>query len=91
MLTSVRALSVVVGSAALGAAYRAYLVAMLFPLDVVPVVPLLWLTGSVVGRGLVGQVVRADTHKLIVTVGLILNVPNTFFAAAYSLGALIGD
>jgi hypothetical protein len=44
MITSVRALSVVVGSAALGGDYYAYLVAVPFPPDVVRVVPLLWLS-----------------------------------------------
>jgi hypothetical protein len=91
MITSVRALSVVVGSAALGGAYRAYLLATPFPPDVVRVVPLFWLTASVVGWILVGQALRVDTRKLAATVGLILNIPNTFFAAAYSLAALMGD
>jgi hypothetical protein len=49
MITSVRALSVVVGSAALGGAYRAYLLDTPFPPDLVRVVPLLWLAGSVAG------------------------------------------
>ena len=91
MITSVRALSVVVGSAALGGAYRAYLLATPFPPDVVRVVPLLWLTGSVVGWILVVQALRLDTRKLAATVGLMLNVPNTLFAAIYSLAALMGD
>jgi hypothetical protein len=91
MITSVRALSVVVGSAALGGDYYAYLVAVPFPPDVVRVVPLLWLAGSVAGWILVVQTLQLDTRKLASTVGLILNVPNTFFAAIYSLAALMGD
>ena len=91
MITSVRPLSVVVGSAALGCGYRAYLVATPFPPDVVRVVPLLWLAGSVAGWMLVVQALRLDTHMLAATVGLMLNVPNTLFAAIYSLAALMGD
>ena len=91
LITSVRALSVVVGSAALGGAYRAYLTATPFPPDVVRVVPLLWLAGSVAGWILVVQALRLDTRKLAAIVGLILNVPNTLFAAISSLAALMGD
>jgi hypothetical protein len=91
MTTSVRALSVVVGSAALGGAYRAYLQATPFPPDIVRVVPLLWLAGSLAGWILGFQALQLDTRKLAATVGLILNLPNTFFASAYSLGALMGD
>jgi hypothetical protein len=91
MITSVRALSVVLGSAALGAAYRAYLLATPFPPDVVRVVPLLWLAGSVAGWILLIKALQLDTGKLATAVSLILNIPNTFFAAAYSLGALMGD
>jgi hypothetical protein len=91
MITSVRALSVVVGSAALGGAYYAYLVAVPFPPDVVRVVPLLWLAGSVAGWILVVQALRLDTRKLAAIVGLILNVPNTLFAAIFLLAALMGD
>ena len=80
-----------VGSAALGGAYRAYLLATPFPPDIVRVVPLLWLAGSAAGWILGVQALQLNTHKLAAIVGLILNLPNTFFAAAYSLGALMGD
>jgi 4-hydroxybenzoate polyprenyltransferase len=91
MTTSVRALLVVLGSAALGGAYRAYLRATPFPPDVVRVVPLLWLAGALAGWILGFQALQVERRKLAAIVGLILNLPNTFFALAYSLGALMGD
>ena len=91
MVRGVRALSVVVGSAALGGVYFAYLVAEPFPPDIVRLVPLLWLAGSVAGWMLLERALRLDTRKLPAIVGLILNVPNTLFAAIFSLAALMGD
>ena len=89
MFWSVRALSVVVGSATLGAGYYAYLLSEPFPPDVVRVVPLLWLAGSVTGWILVGTALRLDTRRLAAIVALILNVPNTLFAAIFSLAAVM--
>ena len=91
MITTVRALLVVVGSAALGVAYVRYLRATPFPPDIARIVPQLWLAGSVAGWILGVRALRNDTSKLAAIVALIFNVPNTFFAAAYAFAALMGD
>jgi hypothetical protein len=54
-------------------------------------VPLLWLAGALAGWILGFQALQVERPKLAAIVGLILNLPNTFFALAYSLGALMGD
>ncbi len=86
-----RALCVVAGSGALGALYYDYLRSHPFPPDAVRIIPLLWLAGAVVGWVLGVIAVRADTWKIPAALVLILNVPNTFFAAMFALAALMSD
>jgi hypothetical protein len=59
-----RAVAVVVGSAAVGGAYKAYLGSVPFPPDFVRAVPLIWLAGSIGGSMLVVQALRLDTSRL---------------------------
>jgi hypothetical protein len=84
-----RALLVIVGSAVVDALYFAYLRSEPFPPDFVRVVPLLWLAGCAIGWTLVVASLRFDSRKLRALVALILNVPNTLFAAIFSLAAVM--
>ena len=91
MNKSLRALYVVAASATVGALYYDYLRSERFPPDVVRIIPFLWLAGAAAGWILGAIALRADTWKIRPALVLILNVPNTFFAALFALAALMSD
>jgi hypothetical protein len=84
-------LHVVVGSALVGALYNTYLDSEPFPPDIVRVVPVLWLAGCATGWVLALASLRVSNSKRPALAALFLNVPNTLFAAIYSLAAIMGD
>lgn len=86
-----RALLVVIASAAVGVAYFAYLNAVDFPPTVARLVPLLWLATAVGGWILGARGMREAAGKAAAIASLVLNVPNTVFAALFAIGALLGD
>jgi hypothetical protein len=89
--TSSRALSLVVGSGALGAAYYAFLQYTPFEPDIIRVVPFVWLVGVIWGWTFAVMALRVDARKLGAVIALILNIPNTGLAAIFALAALMGD
>lgn len=86
-----RSLAVVVGSMLVGALYFDYLRSEPFPPDIVRAVPFVWLAGCAMGWILAVAALRSETRKLPAVAGIILNVPNTLFAAMFSLAAVMGD
>ena len=91
MTAGARALLLVIASAALGAAYYAYVSSVDFPPALARVVPLLWLATAVAGWFIGVRAIRVGAGKAAAIAGLALNVPNTAFAVLFGLAALMGD
>ena len=85
-----RALLQVLGSAVLGAVYFLYLNAEPFPPDIVRLVPIVWLAGAVVGGVLAARALRSSNNRMAAGLALALNIPNSIFAAVFSMAALMG-
>ena len=85
-----RALLVVTASSAVGLVYFAYLTAVRFPPDIVRLVPLVWLAACLVGWVTSVRALRSNEGKLLTIAALVLNVPNTTFAAIFFVAALMG-
>lgn len=85
-----RALLLVLGSAVLGAVYFLYLNAEPFPPDIVRLVPIAWLAGTVVGGVLAARALRSSDNRMAAGLALALDIPNLVFAALFSMGALLG-
>lgn len=85
------AVAVTMISAMVGAGYYAYLVGHPFPPDVARLVPAFWLLGVAIGFALAVDAIRASSGRHLGIVGLILNIPNAWFAAMFALAALLGD
>jgi hypothetical protein len=91
MSNGMRALLVVLGSAVWGAVYYSYLKAEPFPPDIVRLVPIVWLAGAVVGGVRAAGALISNNNRVAAGLALALDIPNSFFAAAYSMAALMGD
>jgi hypothetical protein len=91
MSNGIRALLLVLGSAVGGAVYVSYLKAEPFPPDIVRLVPNVWLAGAVVGGVLAARAVTRNDNRVAAGLASALDIPNSFFAAAYSMAALMGD
>ena len=91
MSNGMRALLLVMGSAVLGAVYFAYLNAEPFPPDIVRLVPIAWFVGAVLGGVLAARAFRSNSNKVAAGLALALNIPNSVFAALFSMAALMGD
>ena len=90
MPTEGRALLVVIASSAVGAAYFAYLTAVPFPPGIARLVPLAWLGGCVAGWVWSVRALRAGDKRSLPIAALVLNAPNTMFAAIFLLAAMMG-
>ncbi len=91
MSTGTRALFLVVSSAAVGTGYFMYLTAVPFPPDIVRLVPIVWLGGSLAGGALAARALRTNGNRLAAVLALALDVPNSVFAAVFAMAALMGD
>jgi hypothetical protein len=91
MSNGMRALLLVLGSAVLGAVYFSYLKAEPFPPDIVRIVPIVWLAGAVVGGRLAARALRSNDNRVAAGLALALSIPNSVFAALFSMAALMGD
>jgi len=86
-----RALLLVVSSAVVGATYFLYLSVEPFPPDIVRLVPIAWLVGSVLGGVRAARALRNNSNRLAAGLALVLDVPSAVFAAVFSMAALMGD
>ncbi len=91
MSTGTRALILVTGSGVMGAVYFLYLTAEPFPPDIVRLIPLAWLVGAIRGGVLVARALRTSSNRLAAGLALVLDIPNSVFAALFSMAALMGD
>ncbi len=91
MSDGMRALFLVVGSVVSGVTYFQYLSAEPFPPNIVRLVPIAWLTGSVLGARLAVRALRGDRNRMAAGLALILSVPSTVLAAVFTMAALMGD
>lgn len=85
-----RALIVVLASSAVGASYFSYLTAVPFPPGIARLVPVAWCAACVAGWVWSIRALRAGDRMLLPIVALVLNVPNTMFAAIFLLAAVMG-
>jgi hypothetical protein len=86
-----RALLLVLGSAVLGAVYFSYIHSEPFPPDIVRLVPIVWLACALVGGVRAGRALRSNNNRVAAGLALALNIPNSVFAAIFSMAALMGD
>lgn len=91
MSDGMRALLLVAGSAVVGTLYFVYLSAEPFPPDIVRLVPIAWLVGSVLGGVRAARALRSNSNRLAAGLAVALNVPSAVFAAVFSMAALMGD
>ena len=91
MSNGMRALLVVLGSALLGAVYVSYLKAEPFPPDIVRLVPIVWLAGAMAGGVLAARALTSSKNRVAAGLALALDIPNSGFAAVFSMAALMGD
>lgn len=91
MSKGLRALLVVLASSAIGAAYFAYLTAVPFPPGTVRFVPAAWFAACGAGWLWSIQALRAGEGRALAIAALVLNAPNTLFAAFFLLAAMMGD
>ena len=90
MSNGIRGLLVVLGSAVLGAVYFSYLNADPFPPDIVRLVPIVWLAGAVLGGVLAVRALISGNNRMAAGLALAMNIPNSVFAAVFSMAALVG-
>lgn len=90
MSDGARALTVALGSSAVGAAYFSYLSAVPFPPNIARLVPLVWLGACVAGWALSTRALRASKPRALPVLAMVLNVPNTLFAGIFLLAATMG-
>lgn len=74
-----------------GVAYFQYISNVKFPLDVVRIVPLVWLIGAVAGLILGFRSLRGDEPRYIGILVIVVAIINIIFASIFSLAALMGD
>ena len=91
MSNGMHALLLVLGSAVMGAMYFLYIHAEPFPPDIVRLVPIVWLACAVVGGVLAARALRSNNNRVAAGLALALNIPNSVFAAVFSMAALMGD
>jgi hypothetical protein len=70
--------------------YFLYLYAEPFPPDIVRLVPIVWLAGALVGGVLAARALRSNNNRVAAGLALVLDIPNSVFAALFSMGALMG-
>ena len=88
--SGMRALLLVLGSAVLGAVYFLYLNAEPFPPGIMRLVPIAWLASAVVGGVLAARALRSNNNRVAAGLALALDIPNSVFAAVFSMAALMG-
>lgn len=86
-----RSLLVVVGSALLGIIYFRYLTSEPFPPDIVRLVPVVWLAGSIFGGGVAVRALRREVNRVAAGLALLLAVPSALAAGVFVMAALMGD
>ena len=91
MSKGVIALLVVVSFDLLGAMYFRHLQTHPFPLDIVRLIPAIWLIGTLLGGLLAARALRSDANKIPAALALILDVPSAFLALIFAFAALMGD
>ncbi len=91
MSEGIRALFLVAGSTLAGTVYVLYLRAEPFPPDIVRVVPVAWLGGSLLGGVRAAQALRRNSSRWAAVLALALHVPSVIFAAIFAMAALLGD
>ena len=85
------ALLVVVGFDLLGVMYFRHLQTHPFPLDIVRLIPAVWLAGILLGGVLAARALRSDANKVPAALALVLDVPSAVIALVFAFAALMGD
>lgn len=78
-------------SSLIGVAYFTYISNVDFPPDIVRIVPLVWLTGSIAGLIFGFRSLRAGGARHIGILVIVVAIINILFASIFSLAALMGD
>jgi hypothetical protein len=87
----IRALLLVVSSALLGVGYFLYLNAEPFPPGIVRLVPIAWFTAAVLAAVRAVRALITGSNKAVAVLAVILDIPNSVFAALFTMAALMGD
>jgi hypothetical protein len=74
-----------------GAVYFSYLKAEPFPPHIVRLVPIVSLAGAVVGGVRAARALTSNNDRVAAGLALALDIPNSGFAAVFSMAALWGD
>ena len=85
------ALLVVASFDLLGVMYFLHLQTNPFPLDIVRLIPGIWLAGTLLGGLLAARALRSDVNKVPAALALILDVPSAVIALVFAFAALMGD
>jgi hypothetical protein len=85
------ALLVVASFDLLGAMYFRHLQTNPFPLDIVRLIPAIWLAGILLGGLLAARALRSDANKVAAVLALVLDVPSAVIALVFAFAALMGD
>ena len=89
--TGMVALLVAIASAAVGAAYFAYLNATPFPPNAARLVPFLWLAAAALGIVLGVAALRARQSPPLGIGAILIGIASGAFAAIFALAAVMGD
>jgi hypothetical protein len=82
---------VVLSSALVGAVYFWYLKSEPFPPDIVRLVPVAWLAGSILGGVVAARGLRSHSNRAAAALALALGVLSAAFAFVFTMAALMGD
>ena len=85
------ALLVVASFDLLGALYFRHIQTTPFPLDIVRLIPAIWLSGTLLGGVLAARALRSDTNRVLAGLALALDVPSAVIALVFAFAALMGD
>jgi hypothetical protein len=85
------ALFVVASFNLLGAIYFQHLETNPFPLDIVRLIPAVWLAGILLGGVLAARALGSDTNRVPAGLALVLDVPSAVIALVFAFAALMGD
>lgn len=85
------ALLVVASFDLLGAMYFRHIQSSPFPLDIVRIIPAIWLAGALLGGLLAARALRSDASKIPAALALVLDIPSAVLALVFAFAALMGD
>ena len=85
------ALLVVASFDLLGALYFRHIQTTPFPLDIVRLIPAIWLAGTLLGGVLAARALRSDANRVLAGLALALDVPSAVIAWVFAFAALMGD